>query len=384
MQLKETTVGHYMRTQQPGVSIIIDSYNHERFVESTINSALAQDYGPLQVIVIDDGSPDRSQEIIADFGDRITAVFQANQGQVPACRNALKLAEHEIVIFLDSDDLLEPHAARTVAGAWREGVSKVQYCLAVIDENGVPNGNVFPKYSDQLTPEAVRAEMFRAGSYADSPTSGNAYSRAFLDIAMPLLPRKNGIDGELNGIAPLYGDVISLNQPLGSYRIHGANDFAQSELSVRKFEGYLRHSEARLAFIKDHYRTKGHVIGEDVLDHDLKYQEYALVVEKLGETFGTRPRRLWQVAMRAAKAALGAPHTSLQRAYHVSWIAAVALAPKKLAAKLIEQRFVPGRRKDWITQLATARQRDRIDSRKAATAYGAKHLERPSPSSSHV
>ena len=152
-----------MKSHRPGVSIIIDSYNHEKFVESTINSALAQDYAPVQIIVIDDGSPDRSQEVIKTFGDRVQSIFQENQGQVPACRRALELAEHDIVMFLDSDDLLEPNAARTVARAWRDGVSKVQFCLHVIDEHGVRNGNIFPKFSPDLTPEAVRAEMFRAG-----------------------------------------------------------------------------------------------------------------------------------------------------------------------------------------------------------------------------
>ena len=77
------------------------------------------------MIVVDDDSPDNSQDIIRRFGRRIETMFQRNQGQVAACRNALKLAVHDIVIFLDSDDLLEPDAASKVAGSWREGVSKV-------------------------------------------------------------------------------------------------------------------------------------------------------------------------------------------------------------------------------------------------------------------
>jgi len=371
-----------MKSHRPGVSIIIDSYNHEKFVESTIRSALAQDYAPLQVIVIDDGSPDRSEELIRGFGDQIQSIFQANQGQVPACRRALELAEHEIVIFLDSDDLLEPNAARVVAGAWREGVSKVQYCLRVIDEDGVADGNIFPKFSSDLTSEVVRAEMLRAGSYPDSPTSGNAYDRQFLEVAFPLLPRKNGIDGELNGIAPLYGDVISLNQPLGSYRIHGDNDFAQRELNVSKFEDYLRHSEARLDFIRSHYRSKGHVIADDVLDRDLKYQEYALVVEKLGKAASGRPRSLSKVAARALMSAFGSPHTFAQKAYRALWMAAVAIAPSTLAAFLVEQRFITGRRSTWITWLATLRQ---MGTAKPKTIRSdTRELKRPSPSSSHA
>lgn len=109
------------------MSIIIGFYNHERFVEATIRSALAQTHAPLQVIVVDDGSSDRSQDIIRSFGNAVQTIFQKNQGQLAACRNALQHAEHDIVIFLDSDDLLEPHAASTIVEAWREGVSKVQF-----------------------------------------------------------------------------------------------------------------------------------------------------------------------------------------------------------------------------------------------------------------
>ena len=293
--------------RRPGISIIIDSYNHERFVEATIRSALAQTHAPLQVIVVDDGSPDRSQNIIRSFGNAVQTIFQDNQGQVAACRNALQHAEHDIVMFLDSDDLLEPHAASTVAETWRAGVSKVQFCLHVIDEHGAATGNVFPQYAPDLTPERVRSEMLRAGAYPDSPTSGNAYDRRFLEKAMPRLPRRNGIDGELNGIAPLYGDVLSLNQPLGSYRVHGDNDFAQRELEVGKFTDYLCHSEARLRFIREHYQSMGQEIEADVLDHDLKYQEYALVVEKLGKAAGDRQRHLLATAMTAITAAWQAP-----------------------------------------------------------------------------
>ncbi|MGI9508330.1 MAG: glycosyltransferase family 2 protein [Geminicoccaceae bacterium] len=364
-----------------GVTIIIDSFNHERFVEATINSALAQDHDPVQVIVVDDGSPDRSVEIIKSFGQRIETLFQPNQGQVAACRNALALAIHDIVIFLDSDDLLQPDAARIVAGAWLSGVSKVQYCLRVIDENGVPDGNIFPKFARQMTPETVRAEMFRAGSYPDSPTSGNAYSRRFLETALPLLPRRNGFDGELNGIAPLYGDVISLDQPLGCYRIHGENDFAQRRLDVSKFGNYLRHSEARVAFIREHYRTKGHIIADNVLDRDLKYQEYALVVEKLG-TDETRQNRLWGVAGRAMMAAWQAPHGLAHRLFREVWMAAVALAPQRLAATLVEQRFIPSRRFAWITRLATMHLTAK--PRSTPVAPTPKRLDTARPSSSHV
>ncbi len=338
-----------------GVSIIIDSYNHEKFVASTIESNLAQDHHPVQVIVIDDGSPDRSQEIIRSFGDRITTIFQENQGQVAAVKRALPLAKYDIVMIVDSDDLLDPNAVSSVVSVWREGVSKVQYSLRVIDENGTFNGNYFPKYSSLMTPEMVRAEVLRTGSYPDSPTSGNAYDRRFLEIALPLAKQRNAFDGELNGVAPLYGDVITISEPLGCYRIHGSNDYSINRIDVDKFVGYLRHRERTVGFVKKHYKAKGQAIEDNVLDNDLKYLEYRLVVEKLGQAEGKTAKDLWQVVKLGMRAAWKSPFLLIPKLLRMAWIPIIGLMPKVLARPLIEQRFVPARRWPWITWLAKLR-----------------------------
>ena len=199
---------------------------------------------------------------------------------------------------------------------------------------------------------------------------------------MPLLPRRNGIDGELNGIAPLYGDVLSLSQPLGSYRVHGDNDFAQQELEIDKFTDYLCHSEARLRFIREHYQSMGQEIDADVLDHDLKYQEYALVVEKLGKAAGDKQRHLLTTLKKAMIAVWQAPHELVQRLYRALWMAAVTVAPKRLAAVLVEQRFVPGRRSGLITRLVNRDQRAKPEEDTRADMT--KGLDHPRPSSSHV
>ena len=90
----------------PRVSLIIPTYNHGRFVAQAVESALAQTYGDLQVIVVDDGSTDHTQAILAGYGTRIHAVTQKNRG-VSAARNAgLLAAQGDYFVFLDADDLL--------------------------------------------------------------------------------------------------------------------------------------------------------------------------------------------------------------------------------------------------------------------------------------
>src|ERR1700724_1209673 len=138
-------------SEPPGVSIIVASYNNEPFLAAAIDSALGQDYPLCEVIVVDDCSTDNSRAIIASYCDRIRSVLRESNGhQVAALNSAWPLARHPILIFLDSDDLLFPHAAATVAGLWTAATVKMQYPLVTIDKAGRQLGNVYPKYPRNL------------------------------------------------------------------------------------------------------------------------------------------------------------------------------------------------------------------------------------------
>jgi len=89
----------------PLVSVIIPTYNHGRFVSAAVESALHQDYRPLEIIVIDDGSTDATRAVLAPFGDSIMYVYQNNAG-LPSARNAgINIAKGDFVAFLDADDI---------------------------------------------------------------------------------------------------------------------------------------------------------------------------------------------------------------------------------------------------------------------------------------
>src|SRR2546430_284836 len=103
-------------TELLGVSIIVVNYNNEHFLAAAIDSALGQDYPLCEVIVVDDYSTDYSRVVIARYRGRVRSLLrEKNEGQVVAQNSAWPLARYPILIFLDSDDLLFPHAAATVA-----------------------------------------------------------------------------------------------------------------------------------------------------------------------------------------------------------------------------------------------------------------------------
>jgi glycosyltransferase involved in cell wall biosynthesis len=90
----------------PRVTVIVAAYNGERFLRETLESAFAQDFEAFEVVLVDDGSRDRTSEIAQTFPVRY--VRQENQG-LPAARNAgLALARGDLIAFLDDDDVLPP------------------------------------------------------------------------------------------------------------------------------------------------------------------------------------------------------------------------------------------------------------------------------------
>lgn len=90
------------------VSIIIPAFNYERYVARAIESALAQDYPAVEVVVVDDGSTDGTAAVAEQFVDRgVRVIRQANQGLAAARNTGIAHATGELLFFLDADDFLE-------------------------------------------------------------------------------------------------------------------------------------------------------------------------------------------------------------------------------------------------------------------------------------
>ncbi|MCL7959453.1 MAG: glycosyltransferase family 2 protein [marine benthic group bacterium] len=96
---------------RPLISCVVPVYNGERHLEEALDSILAQEWRPIQVIVVDDGSTDRTLEVarkVAERAPEVTVVSQANAGPTVARNTGIALAKGDLICFLDADDLWHP------------------------------------------------------------------------------------------------------------------------------------------------------------------------------------------------------------------------------------------------------------------------------------
>src|SRR5947208_14739518 len=96
------------------LSVITAKYNYRDFVGAAIESALAVDWPEKEVIVVDDASTDDSRTIIEGFRGRVAAYFRRKSHQLGAHMFGFEQSTGDIIIFLDSDDLLELEVMREV------------------------------------------------------------------------------------------------------------------------------------------------------------------------------------------------------------------------------------------------------------------------------
>jgi glycosyltransferase involved in cell wall biosynthesis len=137
------------------VSVIIPVYKVEKYVAATVESVLAQTYKNFELLIIDDGSPDKSIEICQQFTDnRIKIIRQENRGVAAARNTGIRHAQGEYLAFLDADDLWTPEKlAKHIEHLDNSPTVGVSFCRsAFIDELGEPLGIYQITKLKQITP----------------------------------------------------------------------------------------------------------------------------------------------------------------------------------------------------------------------------------------
>jgi len=322
------------------ISIIVTCYNYDKYVRIAIDSALAQTYSNVEIIVVDDGSTDGSETVIATYGGRIKSIRQSNQGHIAACNTGYMEATGDLVVFLDADDALFRNMATEVAAAWTRNSAKVQYELDIIDGSGAYLGRKFCNFVDGYDASRVNADFQSGGTYRWPVTVGNAYSKWFLDLMMPLTVAL-APDGVLNTVAPVYGNVVTIVNSLASYRIHGNNLWASNGTDLARLPDRIHHRQLEISILREHAARRGVSLpAANPMDFEIAFINYRLMSLKLGARYvgmeADSPIRLWMRGLALMRSEL-TPWR--MKVIHVVWLGVLVLSPRWLASRLIALRF---------------------------------------------
>jgi glycosyltransferase involved in cell wall biosynthesis len=263
------------------VAVVVDNFNYGRFVADAVESALAQTYPHVKVYVVDDGSTDESRDVLAEYADRVELVFKSNGGQASAFNAGFERCREDVVIFLDADDMLLPHAAELAVDAFAADpqLVKVQSHLEVIYGPGEPT-IVIPDPHLPLPNGDVRADELRSPfDLVWVATSGNAFRRTALERILPIPETRfaRSADWYLVHLVALLGPVRSLTQVGARYRVHGQNSYQllTDELSlphVRATIAFAAETENELLRLADELhmpRARGPVLSVADVAHRL-------------------------------------------------------------------------------------------------------------------
>jgi len=143
-----------LRSGKPKVSICIPTYNRKSYLKETLDSILAQTYKNYEIVIVDDGSTDGTEEMIKNLVLPVTYYWQENGGDAAARNKLLELAEGKYISFIDSDDLLMPDAIERLVRVMKAEVEDVVVYGSYfrIDRNGKIYGKCKRKlYSGNIT-----------------------------------------------------------------------------------------------------------------------------------------------------------------------------------------------------------------------------------------
>jgi glycosyltransferase involved in cell wall biosynthesis len=339
----------------PLVSIVVDNYNYARFLPRSVGSALAQTYPLVEVVVVDDASTDGSQEIIQGFGHRVTPVLKAvNAGHGAAFNSGFAASRGEIVLFLDADDYLYPQAVEFVVREFAPGVAKVQYRLDLVDAAGRIVDS-FPAPEVQFDSGDVTPLLLSTGRYQGTVTAGNAFSRDALDdiLPMPAERFRQGADGYVCTLAPLFGTVRSIEQRLGAYVQHGANHSDFAKQLQQRLRWRLEHDAARYEVLRAKAAELGLRVHPDPGLRDALHLENriaSLCLDPANHPMPADSRP--SLALRGAWATRRSRLPRRRRAVLAAWFLCAGMLPRTAAAHIVAWRIEGTSRPTAVNRLA--------------------------------
>ncbi len=232
---------------KPLVALVLYAYNEERFICEAIESALAQAYSPLEIVLSDDGSADRTFEIMRERAASYRGPHklllnhnETNIGIGSQLNAAVAATQGDLILLANGDDVSLPQRVAKTVEVWEHSGRKataITANLECIDEHAQPLGRVIdgqPRFRGLA--DAVRQ---RCGPVA---AASLAISRTVFERFGELMPELMVEDGPIYMRALILGPALHVDECLVRYRIHSAN--ISQAYAVGDYEAWVnRHQQ---------------------------------------------------------------------------------------------------------------------------------------------
>lgn len=214
------------------VTVIMPVYNGEKYIQEAIESVLNQTYTNIELIVVDDGSIDKTNQIVKKIRDDRVRIYEqgVNTGKVAAINKGFLESKGEAVLLLAADDVLSPDSIEKRVKCL--GKFDVAYCdMWICNQNldkkkRVYNGNSNVKTFDDCIYYSLLYNFMGGGV--------NILSRKIADRIFPIPETLKFEDWWITIFSLIYAkNIYYLSEPLVYYRIHGDNDNGNLELNKR-------------------------------------------------------------------------------------------------------------------------------------------------------
>jgi glycosyltransferase involved in cell wall biosynthesis len=211
------------------LSVLIDTYNHERLIEQAIRSVLEQDFPAAQreIIVVDDGSTDGAAEIVRRYEPRVRLISKKNGGQASAFNAGIAECRGDVIVFLDGDDWWAPGKLKRIAELFSadEALGMAGHSFIESFEDGTERVIAADKMLRLRLESVAEAKLFRLSRcYFGTSRLG---LRA--EVARKILPVPEALvfeaDEYLFSMAAAYSQSVIIPDALTHYRVHAGNLF---------------------------------------------------------------------------------------------------------------------------------------------------------------
>ena len=250
-----------MPTAPPLISVIMPCYNAAPYVEQAVASALGQSHGNVELIVVDDGSTDGSDTLLAGLAqahpERLHLLYTSRAGPYPTRNAGLQRARGEFVAFLDADDWWQPDTLEKLLAALSAHAADIAYCGWQNVGDGIEGEPYIPPAYEEEDPVAhflracpwpihaalVRRELVqRLGGFSE---------RRFASMDYDLWLRALGAGARIRRVP----------QVLAFYRWHNLG-----QVSAVRWRQVLDALDAQQAFIREHQDRVSHLPAERLRD----------------------------------------------------------------------------------------------------------------------